>query len=1128
MRKNMRKKRGGDNDEEDAEEEEEENEETYEEYAEMYSAYLSFSNRFALLAAVEEEEDEEAGEEDDENEEDDEESDEEGLEEDAGTDEQDDEDDTDESGVDAEDVGKDVSRWDGGRMKMLWDKLRSLLRQMQFMRLPQRAQMYARYKQQCKLEEIIQKILWLYSLRLRVWLAQREKLRLGEAPNADRMRGGGGADDPQPAAAPDADRPPKQQQMRLGSFFAGAKRDAASENEAKSEEQVEAAVLKIAERVRQRKVEDEYQKQCGEDGQLYVRNGNRDRFGNLRQNKGGRPKKDPTDKVGVDGGDSSNVARPGEARRRRDLTAPERLAMSRAIDEIIAEMALKDEDGKAKHLCHFTKDESRLLWGRVGRMWPKIPVPELQWIHANQKAHQDAIQELHLSKGYGSGVHKSNVKVVGAGGVWRKNQGCRTRGAGAKNIYAPIWVKVGTFHSVERLLGHAVDKADCFNEFSDLVNREIKKLTIIGKVRALSKMEAKKLDEYPKRLEKLQINADYKKSYTNRLCGSFGGVVGVPSRYTDIKPAEELIRWKLTLQSWDCKMHLLAFGSAEDLRDLIAIPAKIMDVRSQVVLVFSDQIPFWVKIGLLKVLFAPWEKGRRSKLAPDTQSHAAPQMGQQIVEAVQLEIDAKLAEGQTQTRGPAKTGQEKFRITFEARQGVLNWFALEDPVGVVFPSIIVVYGAHCRLDNLDDDGRFIEHEEFYVAGEKVVHKQGQRPAGGKMMAYVKLRRDQPDLFKNIIVYQQPSATYDEIICCWEIADMMKRCPHGIWQRDLFAAALTDVSKLAMKIAHFVAHWILGGMTAVMQLTDTHVAFIMKAASRLALAELKRLKQIQNKQAGTAEDFSCGPYEIMVISNAAHDAIVAANSERRLVLDAYVTNGFGAYRPNLVTGKMEKTDGQEWKTGLKEGGHRVCKSWTAQRYDWLDDNGVPTQPDYSQLYPKAADPSPEMEPEHASEPKGDKFTTDHKRYVNGIEMEVSVIDLEVDDQFVLPADLADLILTDPKTRRQQQQLSTGLASKQDKEDKKMSRCKLKLAMKGFSPEMHEGLQADLKKLTRKEVFQRLVPSGSSQDRKARLLRHLWGGRAAVGGGFRVQDKGLMGGTTRSKANLIKKQLFVIKN
>ena len=85
-----------------------------------------------------------------------------------------------------------------------------------------------------------------------------------------------------------------------------------------------------------------------------------------------------------------------------------------------------------------------------------------------------------------------------------------------------------------------------------------------------------------------------------------------------------------------------------------------------------------------------------------------------------------------------------------------------------------------------------------------------------------------------------------------------------------------------------------------------------------------------------------------------------------------------------------------------------------------------------------------------------------------------------------------------------------------------------ALASSSCEMHEGLQADLKKLTRKEVFQRLVPSGSSKDRKARLLRHLWGGRAAVGGGFRVQDKGLMGGTTRSKANLIKKQLFVIKN
>ena len=170
-----------------------------------------------------------------------------------------------------------------------------------------------------------------------------------------------------------------------------------------------------------------------------------------------------------------------------------------------------------------------------------------------------------------------------------------------------------------------------------------------------------------------------------------------------------------------------------------------------------------------------------------------------------------------------------------------------------------------------------------------------------------------------------------------------------------------------------------------------------------------------------------------------------------MLKAFVQNGYASYRPKLMTGKMERSDGQSWRQDLKEGSHRVCKSWYDERYSWLDGDGVPMKPDFGSLYPKAPAPGPELEPEHSAELKDDKFTQNHTRQVNGIDLEVDVVDLEVDGEFTMPADLKDLIMKDPKTRRQEQQVSKMMHTHADAdrmERKSYSKSKLRLALQGF--------------------------------------------------------------------------------
>ena len=166
---------------------------------------------------------------------------------------------------------------------------------------------------------------------------------------------------------------------------------------------------------------------------------------------------------------------------------------------------------------------------------------------------------------------------------------------------------------------------------------------------------------------------------------------------------------------------------------------------------------------------------------------------------------------------------DKFRITFENVNAVLNYFRPDrDPEGVVCKSLLIVPGAHAKLDNIDVESyTWKETQVFSICGEEVVYTAGAS-AAPHLKAYVEVKRLHPELFEKIRVYAQPAATMDEVTQVWHIEDLMKEFPQAVHQRDLFSAALTDKSKIAMKLAHHLPHWIAGGMTPVLQLTDTDI------------------------------------------------------------------------------------------------------------------------------------------------------------------------------------------------------------------------------------------------------------------------------------------------------------------
>ena len=126
--------------------------------------------------------------------------------------------------------------------------------------------------------------------------------------------------------------------------------------------------------------------------------------------------------------------------------------------------------------------------------------------------------------------------------------------------------------------------------------------------------------------------------------------VGTPSKFTELTREQEQIRWQMTVQGFDNAVWRAAFASQEELKFYVADPAKFRERQARTALIFSDEIPFWVKVGHQKVLFADWENKQRSN---KTRSSLV-QMSQSLAKLVERE-DKRVAEKVTQKRGPTES-----------------------------------------------------------------------------------------------------------------------------------------------------------------------------------------------------------------------------------------------------------------------------------------------------------------------------------------------------------------------------------------------------------------------------------------------------------------------------------------
>ena len=186
------------------------------------------------------------------------------------------------------------------------------------------------------------------------------------------------------------------------------------------------------------------------------------------------------------------------------------------------------------------------------------------------------------------------------------------------------------------------------------------------------------------------------------------------------------------------KLWEMCFGSEKQMKVLFLNVPQVREAIRNAVIGFSDQVPWWGLVQMEKQLY------------------------------LHSELERTPAGHHFQKRGFDNDEPSKFRLTLELRQLVLHWFDdTKEPVGVMGKSLLVVGGVHCRLWNIDADGRWIKTETFWVGAQQVTRIAG-RSARGAMAAWVKLRSERPELFELVDVAQQPAAVMDAILSSWVV------------------------------------------------------------------------------------------------------------------------------------------------------------------------------------------------------------------------------------------------------------------------------------------------------------------------------------------------------------------------
>ena len=144
-------------------------------------------------------------------------------------------------------------------------------------------------------------------------------------------------------------------------------------------------------------------------------------------------------------------------------------------------------------------------------------------------------------------------------------------------------------------------------EFEHLLHCVIAGLQSRQELQGLSKLEAFKLKCFKQKLHDLGGKESTRRYWQARLVHELGAKLLKPQRLVSLSLQEERRRVECSWQAFDFRVHRAAFGDLSFLEQSVMEPKSFRDNLGSTVLCFSDQIPFWIKVGSTRQLFAQFE-----------------------------------------------------------------------------------------------------------------------------------------------------------------------------------------------------------------------------------------------------------------------------------------------------------------------------------------------------------------------------------------------------------------------------------------------------------------------------------------------------------------------------------------
>ncbi|CAE7422092.1 unnamed protein product [Symbiodinium natans] len=689
---------------------------------------------------------------------------------------------------------------------------------------------------------------------------------------------------------------------------------------------------------------------------------------------------------------------------------------------------------------------------------------------------RDILARLQKHHGFALQPHVSTgAKGLKRTATQRRYRGYRLPGGGRKSAFTAVRDSLLVWFETQRCHGHSVKKVHILEQWRLLMTKELLDLRQQSEA-AVDRHERAALLQLVSEGEK-QLKSSAVDSGRNRLKQLMKDLRAkdmVPDLKTQVSEVDEVVRAKLTYQALDHTLWLTCFGPEAELRERVSKPAVLRANLQSMVLLFADQVPLWLKSGSEKEVYAKWESDpypqsllRQELLDHRTRTLADRTSDSQVPPLLSAELPAvtekRKNSGQRQKRSFADPDAHRYRLTYEARQGLYNLCSDAPLVGKVLPGLLVVHGAHARLNNIDSAGKFISDETFEYNGTLVVRKV-KTSAGRLLFGWRKARQSDPELFRRISVMSQPSANVDGVIYVWAQQELAALTPVCIQQRDCYAAAWSSSAAESLLYSNRLQTIIGPKMTASLQLTDTDFSRSFKSlhAGQTALFA-----------SGNKEIWHCSHLDLIRCVVSAQDEMSRRQDEKDWIVSGLRRNGILAYKPDLSSGKLVPLTDAEC-CGQSMGSARTKPSWLEDRFLWRV-GSVPVKPDWSAI--AGAQAVADLV----------EWSLNHPHVLSSEEEALLAVP-ELPEDLQIPC-IESGVLTlslDLQRTAWRKQLATSddaLAKKRERRDVKAM---LALAKKKLHGKLLEAMRHRLKTMSQQQALARLVPRAAepkSQTKKS---------------------------------------------